>query len=173
MYFLIYFLLGILLNIIGPLAEKINSEIRIVHALDEPKIKKILFDSILRILIFLFFPLWYIVILIDYYNLVKDEKALTIKVKEKSLNSIWKTNELNSFAINEDTNRVYFIFFISLHLQLIFGVPKENSKNKNIYVGKNFNSLKIINNQKAAKTIVTLIKKCIELKNNKREEIFQ
>jgi hypothetical protein len=152
-----YFFLGFLFSFIGPLANLINIEIDAVNRLDESKKKKILFEVTLRALVINFFPILYLIILIDYLIEVNKNKRDNLKVKEKNLTIIWNTNNTNSLRICEDSNRVYFVFFMNIKKQLVFGVPKETSKNKDVYSGLNINSLRAIDKNKAAKKMVELI----------------
>lgn len=75
---ILYLSIGFLMNFIGPLAKKINdtlNKVKINQIVDlfiekpaTPFWKVILLEVTLRILIIIFYPLLYLVILIDYIN---------------------------------------------------------------------------------------------------------
>lgn len=78
----IYLAIGVLMNIIGPLAKKINKEINKIKKpsftdklTEKPPVpfwKKILFESILRLFTILLYPILFVIISIDYYRSKKQ-----------------------------------------------------------------------------------------------------
>jgi hypothetical protein len=78
MYTLIYLLLGIFFNLVGPIAKKTNASIiklkssSMANYLSEgktyPQWKIISFIITFRALILFFYPLFFIILIIDYYR---------------------------------------------------------------------------------------------------------
>ena len=92
---LIYLAFGIILNLIGPLANKIreqNKKLKIRSLADPfaskksiPKWKIILVDFIIRFLTLLFFPILYLVITIDFFRDKSPNRKTNIQIPDKLL----------------------------------------------------------------------------------------
>ena len=63
--------------------------------------------------------------------------------------------------VSEDTERVYFAFFINNYEKKIIGVPKKNCNNKYIYAGTEFSSLSIVDNSRAKSLLSELMKRTL------------
>ncbi len=61
--------------------------------------------------------------------------------------------------VSEDSDRVYFSFYIDNYNQRIIGIPKEDCINKAIYAGTNFDSLSIVDSHKANLALTELMKR--------------
>lgn len=61
--------------------------------------------------------------------------------------------------VSEDSERVYFAFYVDNNNQRIIGIPKENCDNKAIYAGTNFSSLSIVDSHKANLLLTELMKR--------------
>jgi len=89
---ILYLFIGVLNNIIGPLSKKINTEIKSVkkpslaYLLSEkppiPFWRKFLFELTLRILTVLFYPIFYVIIIIDSFG----SKKKKVEVLHRNLN---------------------------------------------------------------------------------------
>jgi len=92
---IIYLSIGVFMNIIGPLAKKVNDDIKSVkkHSAEDlliekypvPLWKKILYEIIWRLLIILFYPLLYLIICIDYFQIKNQKKAPVELYKDDNL----------------------------------------------------------------------------------------
>ena len=61
--------------------------------------------------------------------------------------------------VSEDSERVYFSFYIDNDNQRIIGIPKQSCYNKAIYAGKEFSSLLIVDSHKANLLLTELMKR--------------
>lgn len=65
------------------------------------------------------------------------------------------------FEVSEDEDRVYFNFFIERPNQII-AIPKLNCANKEIYAGKSFEKLTIVDSYNAKHLLTDLMRQSIE-----------
>ncbi|MFZ4796631.1 MAG: hypothetical protein ACOYMA_04000 [Bacteroidia bacterium] len=78
MYLIIYLLLGVIFNIIGPIAKKTKASFLDVKSnsmanylsdgIEPPKWRIFFFQVFFRLLIMLFYPIFFVIILIDIYR---------------------------------------------------------------------------------------------------------
>ena len=60
--------------------------------------------------------------------------------------------------VSQDSERVYFSFFFDNN-QRIIGIPKKDSLNTGIYIGKAFDSLNLVDVEQAKALLTELVKK--------------
>jgi hypothetical protein len=61
--------------------------------------------------------------------------------------------------VSEDSERVYFAFYVDNNNQRIIGIPKASCNNKAIYAGTHFSSLSIVDSHKANLMLTELMKR--------------
>lgn len=94
-YKLIYLAIGILSNIIGPLANKLNVTIRdtkkvsAVYSLQSrrmlPEVRKVIFEMVYRVLVVILYPLFYAILIIDYFQSKSSAEEKEIKLSDRFL----------------------------------------------------------------------------------------
>lgn len=65
--------------------------------------------------------------------------------------------------VKEDDERVYFSFFTDNNNQNIIGLPKTNSINQEIYAGTNYQSLRIVDKDKAKFVLSEMMKRALSI----------
>ena len=63
--------------------------------------------------------------------------------------------------VKEDDERVYFSFYTDNNSQNIIGIPKSNSQNKSIYAGTSYQSLNIVDTDKAKFVLNEMMKRAL------------
>ncbi len=65
--------------------------------------------------------------------------------------------------VKEDDERVYFSFFTDNNSSNIIGIPKTDSKNQEIYAGTNYQSLSIVDKDKAKYVLSEMMKRALSI----------
>lgn len=65
--------------------------------------------------------------------------------------------------VKEDDERIYFSFFVENNSQNIIGIPKANSANQSIYAGINYQTLNIVDNEKAKYVLNEMMKRALSV----------
>jgi hypothetical protein len=109
----IYLFIGIALNFIGPVAKIIRKEIldlkdpsRVYIFYDKHIVSKrkiLAFEVVIRLLIILFFPIAYLVALIDYYSELKKKKAYNTQKKIEKTQKLQEIIDNKGFLYFKDT----------------------------------------------------------------------
>ncbi len=89
--FLSYLAFGIIVTFWGPLSEKVNSElsniktpsisVALLNKKPIPKRKILLVEIVIRILVFLFYPFWYLIIFIEFRRSKSIKKVEKVEFK--------------------------------------------------------------------------------------------